>query len=233
MDNKNKETKPEKEFSTHDIVRDEYYDRIMNIHPNWFNPNTARIDKVCGWSLDFQTYYILLEMLDRNKPRNILELGFGFSSLPINQYAQSAGAKHDICEGSSEWIDYFSSMYCKDGEWNFKMIVKNEIVKTIDGHDNCRLYDDFRSGLNPPYDFVLIDGPQGSKDTISRANILNDIDVLDNNSTIIFHDTRRPGEQLTMSKMMEKLNGYRKRDFQICSVITNTDVRLDVLEISS
>ena len=224
--------KKEEKFSTHSIVHDEYYNRVMDWDMPWFDPKTARIDELCGWSLDFQTYYIMLSLLDRNRPKNILELGFGFSSLPINQYARNFGARHDICEGNTEWIDYFNQKYCKDGGWNFNLIVKNEIVKTIYGYENCRIYDDFRNGLNPPYDFVLIDGPAGSKETVSRANILNDIDVLDKHSTVIFHDTRRVGEQITMSKMMENLKGYWKRDFNLCSVITNIDVSLDGMEAS-
>ena len=221
---------PNPDFATKAMEHDEYYDRIMNLNLPWFNPKTDRVDDLCGWSLDFQTYYIMLNLLDKIKPKNILELGFGFSSLPINQYARSAGARHDICEGNPEWIDYFKQTYCKDGEWNFRMLVKNEIVKTIDGHENCRLYEDFRTDLNPPYDFVLIDGPKGSKNTVSRPNILNDIDVLDSHSTIVFHDTRRPGEQLTMSMMLEKLKGYWNRDFIFCSVIANIDSTLNLLE---
>ena len=231
MDKAEKST-TKQEFSISAIEHDEYYEKIMNIDMPWFDPKTAHIDDLCGWSLDFQTYYILLNLLEMNKPKNILELGFGFSSLPINQYARSSGARHDICEGNPKWIDYFNQKYCKDEEWNFNLIVKNEIVKTLYGYENCRIYDDFRNGLNPPYDFVLIDGPRGSKETVSRANILNDIDVLDRHSTVVFHETRRVGEQITMSKMMEKLKGYWKRDFNLCSVITNMDVSLDGMEAS-
>ena len=232
MDKAEKST-TEQEFSISAIEHDEYYEKIMNIDMPWFDPKTAHIDDLCGWSLDFQTYYILLNLLEMNKPKNILELGFGFSSLPINQYARSSGAKHDICEGNEKWIEHFKNLYCKDGgEWNFRIIMKDEIEETIDGHDNCRLYGDFKSNLNPPYDFVLIDGPRGSENTVSRPNILNDIDVLDRHSTIVFHDTRRPGEQLTMSMMMGKLKGYWRRDFNLCSVITNMDISLEGMEAS-
>ena len=76
MDKAEKTSTTEQEFSISAIEHDEYYEKIMDIDFPWFDPKPVHIDDLCGWSLDFQTYYILLNLLEMNKPKNILELGF-------------------------------------------------------------------------------------------------------------------------------------------------------------
>lgn len=116
-----------KTYSVHGIDKDEYYGRIIANHPQWFNPEQAQLGKICGWSIDFQTYYLILRLLEKIKPRRILELGFGFSSLAINQYAQSGQSIHDICENDGEWIDFFNECYAGSMQCNYRIIMKGTV----------------------------------------------------------------------------------------------------------
>ena len=220
-----------KTYSVHGIDKDEYYGRIIANHPQWFNPEQAQLDKICGWSIDFQTYYLILRLLEKIKPRRILELGFGFSSLAINQYAQSEQSIHDICENDGEWIDFFNECYAGSMQCNYRIIMKGTVERTIGEYENCLVYDDFRKDLNPPYDFVLIDGPWGGNSPMPRTDLLTNLDILDKNSTIVLHDTCRPGEQITLNAMMVKLPWHHVHDFNKCSILTNLDISgMDIIK---
>lgn len=48
-------------------------------HP--FHMDTGHIDKMGGFSIDYQTYYVVMELLGLTKPRKVLELGYGYSTI--------------------------------------------------------------------------------------------------------------------------------------------------------
>ena len=213
-------------YDTNPIIKDSSYRQINDVKFDWVNLKELHIDKLCGWSVDYQTYFILMQLLDIFKPKSILELGFGFSSLLINQYTKQFKAIYDICENDPNWIKYFLTQYGNNQKFN--IIIKDIEYIKINSYNNCRIYSKFKDKLKSTYDFIFIDGPHGC-DGLSRANIYQNSELLNVNSLLLIHDTNRSGEKTLVDNLLKKLSNYDFINFSKCTILKPKTININTL----
>jgi len=161
----------------------------------WFKKQTLHPGR---WAMGFPALYVLYRVLDEFKPKKILEFGLGESTRLTWQYQDHfKNSGLTIIEQDEKWIRFFSDEIfdVKD-----KVKVLPVTTKLNDGTTGSTY-----EGLLPviagnKFDCVIIDGPIGTESN-SRYQLVDIIrnDLLNENFVIIFDDSQRRGEQLTLS----------------------------------
>ncbi|MCD7781404.1 MAG: hypothetical protein LUG89_01715 [Methanosphaera sp.] len=149
----------------------------------------------------------ILYRVDEIKPKSILELGLGQTTLMTSRYSNYYDTKHVVIESNDEWIKSFSN----------KLNLSNTMIKQVDVEefeykDNINLrYHDLENQLCDKYDLVIVDGPQGFLNTkpvqfqkYPRSNMWNLIDMLADDFVIIYDDVDRSGD-LNTAKRLEHM----------------------------
>ena len=176
---------------------------------------------------------MLYRVLNEKRPRRILDLGLGQTSLLIAQYATAhPEVEHIIVESSEEWIKFF--MNANSLPENSHIIKLDYTMQDFPGAAApVRVYAGFKEALKDKvFDFISIDAPYGGdmKD-FSRVDVLDIIpEGVAPSYVIMFDDTDRTPEKHTCAAIEKKLveSGltassapYRGRN--ICHVIVSDD----------
>lgn len=168
-----------------------------------------------GWAVDYGLLYTLYRVLNGIKPKHILEFGLGQSSKMVHQYANYYQIEAVTCEHDNQWISFFNEG--RDGDYNIT-IQKTELETiTYKGMETLTYKDINKFMGEKKFDFILVDGPRGSKQ-FSRSQI---VDIARNNLSpsfcIIIDDTERRGEQETIQEVISVLESsgiqYCRREY--------------------
>ena len=155
-------------------------------------------------------------MLNSIKPKQILEFGLGQSSKMVHQYANFYQVEAVTCENDDQWISFFNEG--RDGDYNIK-IHKMELETILYKGIETLTYKDIDKFIGgKKFDFILVDGPHGSKH-FSRSQI---VDIARNNLQpsfcIIIDDTEREGEREIIQEVMSALDSsgihYCRREYR-------------------
>lgn len=168
-----------------------------------------------GWAVDYGLLYSLYKVLNDIKPKHILEFGLGQSSKMIHQYANYYQVGAITCEHDDQWISSFNEG--RDGDYNIT-IQKMELETIMYKGMETLTYKDIDIIVDEKkFDFILVDGPRGSKH-FSRSQI---VDIVRNNLLpsfcIIIDDAERVGEQETIQEVISVLESsgiqYCRREY--------------------
>jgi hypothetical protein len=156
------------------------------------------------WAMDNFAFYTLFNILDRIKPKNILEFGMGQSSKMVHQYAQFfENVTAVTIEHNREWAETF----CKNIPEDLKINVKffdTEIIE-VNGFKTLTYKNIDGIWGKGGYDLIIVDGPFGSKH-YSRSQIINIIKYgLPEQFCIFMDDTERNGEKETVKEICREL----------------------------
>ncbi|MBQ6219896.1 MAG: hypothetical protein IJJ47_09205 [Methanosphaera sp.] len=172
---------------------------------------------------NYSFMYILYRILNEIKPKNILELGLGQTSLMTSSYVQNSGNKLTIIESNQEWIESFSNKMHLSNNMNIKQVDIERF--NFDNSENLR-YKNLKSVLqDDKFDLIIIDGPQGFDHEnnnqmlkYSRSNIWDLISNLEDDFIIIVDDYERQGERNTVKRLFNLLDSqnidYYFNDFR-------------------
>ncbi len=190
----------EVEMHNKKMLSELHYANIFNstvIKSSWWDYSISPGNMAVGYPF----LYVLYRILDEAKPRKILELGLGQSSLMTTAYSRSNVVKHVIVEHDEKWIEFFRGKL--HGE-NYDVYVPNLVVNNIENH-NIYMYDDISAIMEgEKYDLVIIDAPFGSP-FVSRIDTFDYIpDILEENFVIMIHDANREGE-INSIKILENI----------------------------
>jgi hypothetical protein len=157
------------------------------------------------WALGFPALYILYRILNDVRPKSIIEFGLGESSKMTYQYLRSfSDTQLLIIEQDQEWLDFFMKEV-----FDVKEIVKILPVNKINvGGFESNVYSNLTENISSQkYDFVLIDGPFGSRHN-SRSQLIEiiDNDLLETDFVILLDDYERMGEKETATLAMNILD---------------------------
>lgn len=212
-------------FNTVDL----YYDKIKTSSVAFHN-NTSHIDKMNGYSIDYQTYYIIMCLLNSIQPNNILEFGYGYSTILFQLYKlYNIKCIHTVIENDKDWVSYFNEN--NNFIFSGNLIYKDIQYITINNSDVIS-YKNIRNKLICNYDFILIDGPRGSKQ-FSRPDILDIIDLFNDRCIIIIHDSDRYGEQVLIKQLISKMNTHFLYNYNYCSLISTYNIEKHILNIDN
>ena len=151
--------------------------------------------------------YILLIILDKIQPENILEFGLGQTTKLTTQYAKF---KNPNCflqtiDHDENWINAMIAELPVSENIN---IIKRDLETfTLNNTKNDKYHNLQEVTKDTKYDLILIDGPFGFNRTYPRTNILDLIPQnLAQDFVIILDDAERDGEQNTAKLIFEKLD---------------------------
>lgn len=151
--------------------------------------------------------YILLIILDKIQPENILEFGLGQTTKLTTQYAKF---KNPNCflqtiDNDENWINAMIAELPVSENIN---IIKRDLETfTLNNTKNDKYHNLQEVTKDTKYDLIIIDGPFGFNRTYPRTNILDLIPQnLAQDFVIILDDAERDGEQNTAKLIFEKLD---------------------------
>jgi len=150
---------------------------------------TAPIPPTRGWVASPDLLLTITDIVRTHKPRLVVELGSGVSTLVIAK----AGAKKIISiDNSEEFADTTRAMLKAHGIRGVEVRVAplTAHVSGVDWYDTSKLSD--IKGI----DLLFIDGPPGSKNPEARKPALPELlKRLSPKAVIIIDDVNRPGER--------------------------------------
>jgi len=155
-----------------------------------------RIPPLRGWSISPDLALLLIRLLETKKPRSVLDLGSGFSTVICARYAKQSDATVISVDHNSHFAKQTRSLL---KEWKLQ-----DYARVITAKMACGYYD-----LTPllqeklAFDFVVIDGPPAGahRDPMVRGGLLPRYsDLLVPRAIIIMDDYKREGEQMVVSK---------------------------------
>lgn len=156
------------------------------------------------WALGYPALYITYRILDNIKPKSILEFGLGESTKLTYQYTRFEKDTYlCVIEQDKNWLDFFSKTFSDI----HKYVTLCPIIQEQINGELSNVYQNLIPSINTKkYDFILIDGPFGSKH-FSRFQI---IDIITNNLlaedfVILLDDYDRVGEQETIASVKQLL----------------------------
>jgi len=150
---------------------------------------TAPIPPTRGWVASPDLLLTITEIIQTHKPRLVVELGSGVSTLVIAK----AGAKKVISiDNSDEFAGKTRAMLKAHGVRGVEVRVA-PLTPHISGLD---WYDTSKLGDIKGIDLLFIDGPPGSNNPDSRKPALPELlDRLSPKAVIILDDVNRPAER--------------------------------------
>jgi hypothetical protein len=175
--------------------------------------------KAVGWD-DFTLYpdsfaanasllYLLFKILQKTKPKSILEIGSGQSTKLTTRYIkESENAEITIIEDCEEWFENTKQNIFASKRSRY---LCSPLEQTKYRNRKCLWYSTkIFAEEDRTYDLILVDGPLGSRRN-SRIGIANYLPkILDNdNFILIFDDAARIGELDTIravKKILRKNN---------------------------
>ncbi|MDR2030216.1 MAG: hypothetical protein LBP65_01995 [Puniceicoccales bacterium] len=176
-----------------------FHDTIIG--SDWYKP--CAISPGRG-AVGYNALYVIYRVLNELRPQCILECGSGESTKLFLQYAEFFGANLDVVEHSPFWLNLFltnnplGKKYCT--------AVKETYTSVMACAPKSRSYDwqEFLKKKGRRYEFVFVDGPNGSP-SYSRPQVLDLIPHLADNFAIVMDDYERPGEQETIAELGRRL----------------------------
>ena len=183
---------------------------------------------VNSWAVDYALLYTIFKVLQTMKPEKTIEFGLGQSSKLIHQYANYYHQKVSAVtvEHDTQWIDFFKNEI--DGLYDLNIHVAELCTEQYKGYSTCSYKDIVELFPNQKFNFLLVDGPYGSK-RYSRSQIIKFVpNLLADSFCIVIDDCDRKGELDTVKeicRLMDKNNivyhkkWYRgmKKHYLICS----------------
>lgn len=97
--------------------------------------------------------------------------------------------------------------------------MKDIEFRSVLGFENVRTYAKFKESLDKDYDFVLVDGPNGSNG-ISRPDIMEHPEVLSKDAVVIVHDTDRIAEKTMVDRLTDIIHPKTVLQFNRCTVVS-------------
>lgn len=158
-----------------------------------------------GAAFNYGSLYFLYRVLDKMRPKRILEFGLGQSSKLIHQYSSFFDDVFAVTyEHDSQWVDFFKKEIDQLYPINIHLAELENVFYnqrlTLSYKNNCVELE------SEKFDVILVDGPYGSEH-YSRSQILHLVpDCLPSSFCIMLHDSEREGEKETISELTGILN---------------------------
>lgn len=206
-----------------------------------FNNTVAGCDWLYGRPLSpgragvgYPFLYAMFHAISQIKPKSILELGLGQSTVMLSRYASShPGTMHFVVEPDYDWINFFQNEYALSYPTRI-LQMPTELVSYKES-DGIKAFKNFSGGFaGQRFDFIVIDSPSDDKNArFARIDVLRLMpDCLNEDFVIIIDDAEREGEKNTVAEMENCLKNsgieYQKGRFsgeKDCIMLTSKSKR--------
>ncbi len=163
------------------------------------------------WAIGYPYLYAMYRILNDFKPKRILELGLGQSTVMITRYVgKHPDVEHTVVDHDQDWIDFFSNEHPIPE--NSKILRLDLEFVDYNNASGIRVFKDFAKEFEgKTFDFISIDAPLGGdmKD-YSRIDVLLMLpNILAKDFVIMIDDTNRKQETNTVEAMTKCLSDNR------------------------
>lgn len=150
-----------------------------------------------GWAMDATAVHALVEMILADKPRRIVELGSGSSTVWIACALQKLGGGKVISyDHLSSYRDRTAATIDRLGLTSFADVRLAELKEIDLAQGHFDWYDIDKSAIDGPIDILVVDGPPGGTGPMARFPALPVLkDMLAPGAVIIIDDANREGEK--------------------------------------
>lgn len=173
---------------------------FRDIGPKPLMPSTGR------WAMDAKSLSQLLDLVRQHKPKNLLELGSGTSTIWLGHTLAAWGGKITSIDGSEEFLELTRANITKHG---LDDTVRTRFAPLLPGSWDSATkvwYDRAFIGDIDQVDFLLVDGPPGGPHRPdSRYPAIPElIERLAPGALVVLDDSQRPDEQAAVKKWVSK-----------------------------
>lgn len=158
------------------------------------------------WALPADTVLFLSDYIERERPKRILEIGSGSSTVWIGTFAERVGAQvvsleHDytFAQKSRDLVDAYGLQDVAT--------VRHAALRQLElGGKTFNWYDlEVVESLEGPFDVLVVDGPPESTGDSARMPALPVLEhLLSSTCLVLLDDTHRPAEQEILKKWAER-----------------------------
>ncbi|WP_087485869.1 class I SAM-dependent methyltransferase [Brachybacterium massiliense] len=175
---------------------------------------TRRYPPLGWWALPADTILFLSDYIERERPKKILEVGSGSSSVWIGTFAERVGAQVVSLEHDRSFAQKTRELVETHGLQEVVTVHHAALRPMEIGGESFSWYDlDVIESLEGPFDVLVVDGPPESTGDEARMPALPVLEhLLSGSCLVLLDDTHRPAEQEILRKWTEELEGFERVD---------------------
>lgn len=166
---------------------------------------------------NYSLLYLVARIVADLPISNVLELGVGATTKIIHHFSTARNFRHVAVDDSPDWANRMSQML----EMPVTLLPRMECeFRGV----TCQKYDISSLHPNDRFDFIVVDGPAGSKRYSRMAAIELVRDRLMDDFILLFDDSNRPGETETISECRSILAERKIETFEhhVSAISTQT-----------
>jgi predicted O-methyltransferase YrrM len=161
-----------------------------------------------GWALNPTGLLEVLSLVERHRPKTVLELGSGVSSVWLAYALEKTGGRLVTIDHEQKYAERTSSLLSLHG---LDQIAEVRIAAlrpmSVAGAD-FRWYDPDAFADLSEVDLLVVDGPPGATGPVARYPALPMLEEkLAASATVVLDDVQRPDEQETIRRWTETISG--------------------------
>lgn len=146
--------------------------------------------------------FAMFHALNQIKPKSILELGLGQSTIMLSRYSTThPGTMHFVAEPDYDWISFFQNEYTLSYPTRILQMPTEPVsYRNVDG---IRAFKNFDKGFaGQRFDLIVIDAPFDISTQYARIDVLRMMPAcLNDNFVIIIDDVEQDGVKNTVLEM--------------------------------
>lgn len=151
-----------------------------------------------GWAASPDFLRIVIERINKQKIKRILELGSGSSTIVLGEFLKRTKSRAKIISIDERKESYLKTLHeLKQRKLNKKVLLYFcPLVQFTKTDINTKWYSVTKFLFKSKFDLVIIDGPSTLNDPLSRRFTIDRLkNAVASNCLFIMDDTNRPGEQ--------------------------------------
>lgn len=162
------------------------------------------------WALPADTLLFLSDYIVRERPRRILEVGSGSSTVWTATFAKQVGAELVSLEHDANYV-HKSRALVSEYELQDVATVLHAPLRHVELEEGAfEWYDpEVISTLEGPFDLLIVDGPPEATGSKARMPALPMLEhLLAENCLVLLDDTHRPDEVEILNQWIKKFRGF-------------------------
>ncbi len=176
-------------------------------------PEGVSLPAPYGWSANIHMLEYIVKKIVHSKPKLIVELGSGLSSIYIGHFLKRQGAGALIClEHDAEYAMATQNSIDEHGLGDIVTIVHAPLVMQVIKGETRQWYD---TNLIPELthiDLLIVDGPPWQTDSLARYPALSVFaDALSEDAVVILDDSNRADESIIVDKWLKEYTSLSHR----------------------
>lgn len=164
------------------------------------------------WALPADTLLFLSDYIGRVRPKRILEIGSGASTIWTGTFAKQAGASLVSLEHDGSYAEKTRTLIDQYGLTGTVSLLHAPLKpvqvdeKTFDWYDHTLL-----SSLDGPFDLVIVDGPPEATGDMARYPAFPLVEgLLSETCLVVLDDTHRENEKKILDDWIARGDGFEK-----------------------